>query len=290
MSEPKRHHFFAQFHLAAWAEKDGRIPTYQRVQDGTLKLIRLLPNETGFENKLYSLEEVPAEERQKIETEFFAKHVDNHGAQVYQKIVAQEQLAPDERARWVRYVMAQRARTPDMVKHVKGMVDRGICELCEEHKDLYQIARANSGGENLPATVHEWFDLEFPGRRKNLGLQILMDAIQNEKVSQQVFDMHWWVHDFKASLVPLIASDRPLRVSGNIGEPECYITLPLTASKLFVATPTLEKKAAFQQMNQLELVQRHNKLIVAYADRCVYGRTGMLFVERHWGLGDRIAD
>ena len=215
--------------------------------------------------------------------------MDNHGAITYQKIIANEQLSQDERARWVRYLMAQRARTPDMVKHVKGMIEQGIRELCEEYKDLYQIARANSGEDNLPATVHEWFDLEFPGKRKNLGLEILMDAIQNEKVSQQVFDMDWWVHDFKDLLVPLIVSDRPLRITGNIGERECYITLPLTPSKLFVAAPTLEKKAAFQQMNQLELVQRHNKLMVAYADRCIYGQTGMLFVQRHWGLGDKIA-
>lgn len=289
MSEPKKHHFFAQFHLAAWANKDGRIPTYQRVQDGTIKLLHLRPSETGFENRLYSLEDVPQEERQKIEKEFFAKHVDNHAAHVYQKIIAQEQLTQDERARWVRYLIAQRARTPDMVKHVKGMVDQGIRELCEEYKGLYAIARKNTEGE-YPESVHEWFDLEFPGRRKNLALQILMDAIQNEKVSQQIFDMHWWVHDFKDSFVPLIASDRPLRMTNNIGDRECVITLPLTASKLFIAAPTLETKAALQGMDQRELVSRHNKLMVAYVDRCVYGHTGMLFVERHWGLSDRIAD
>lgn len=289
MNQPKKHHFFAQFHLSAWAGKDGRIPTYQRVQDGTIKLLQLLPENTGFETRLYTLEDVPEEERQKIEDEFFARHVDNHGAQVYQKIIAQEQLTSDERARWVRYLMAQRARTPDMVKRVKGMVDQGIRELCEEHKELYAIARANSA-EELPESVLDWFDQEFPGQRKNLGLEILMNAIQNEKVSQQIFDMHWWVHDFKDSRVSLIASDRPLRITKDIGDPNGYITLPLIPSKLFVATPTVEKKAQFQQMDQLELVVRHNKLMVAYADRCVYGQTELPFVERHWGLGDKIAE
>ncbi|NJO34067.1 MAG: DUF4238 domain-containing protein [Rhodospirillales bacterium] len=158
MNGPKAHHFFAQFHLGAWAEKsDGKIPTY-KMQDGAIRFSRRNPKGTGFEYKLYSLEDVPPEEREKIETEFFNRHVDNNAAPVYQKILAQGQLSPDERARWVRYLMAQRARTPDMVKHVKDMVDRGIHELCEEHNDRYQIARANSKGP-LPATVHEWFDL-----------------------------------------------------------------------------------------------------------------------------------
>ncbi len=116
-----------------------------------------------------------------------------------------------------------------------------------------------------------------------------MNAIQNPKVSQQVFDMEWWVHDFSDSLVPLIVSDRPLRMTGDVGAPGSYITLPLTPSKLFVAAPSLQTKAALQQMNQLEVVQRHNEMMVAYADRCVYGQTGMLFVERYWGLNDKIA-
>ncbi|NJO34066.1 MAG: DUF4238 domain-containing protein [Rhodospirillales bacterium] len=121
-----------------------------------------------------------------------------------------------------------------------------------------------------------------------MGLKILMDAIQNEKVSQEIFDMHWWVHDFKDSLVPLIASDRPLRISNGIGDRECVISIPLTPSKLFIAAPILEKKEAFIRMNQLELVVKHNKVIAACADRRVYGHTGMLFVQRYLGIGDKI--
>ncbi len=168
-NQPKKHHFFAQFHLKAWAEgADGKLPTYQRVADNTIKLLRFLPEDTGFETRLYTLEDVPEEDRQKIETDFFAKHVDNHGAQVYRKIIANEQMTAEERARWVRYVMAQRARTPDVMKHVKHMVDRGIHELCEEHKHLYEVARANDGGDNLPLSVHELFGQAFSGWGKNL--------------------------------------------------------------------------------------------------------------------------
>lgn len=43
MSEPKKRHFFAQFHLATWAEQDGRIPTYQRVGDGSINLLQFSP-------------------------------------------------------------------------------------------------------------------------------------------------------------------------------------------------------------------------------------------------------
>jgi hypothetical protein len=259
------------------------------VQDGTIKLLQFLPENTGFETRLYSLEDVPEAERQKIETEFFAKHVDNHGAQVYQKIIAEEQLTQDERARWVRYLIAQRARTPDVVRMIKDRWEKGIRDICEEQKDLYELARQNTEGE-FPASVHEWYDQKHPGARKNAHLEILMNVIQNEKVSQQIFDMHWWVHRFEASWVPLIVSDRPLRVTGDFSNPKVFITLPLTPSRLFVAAPTLETKAKFQQMNQLDLVVKHNKLMVAYADRCVYGQTGMLFVEKHWGLGDKIAE
>ena len=238
---------------------------------------------------LYALEQVPPEERGKLEEEFFSEHIDNNAAPAYRKIVANEQLTPDERAWWVRYLMAQRGRTPDVVKRVKAQVDQGIRELCEEHKDKYLIARGNSD-EELPESVLDWFDQEFPGKRKNLGLEILVDVIQNKKVSEEVFKMHWWVHDFSKSLVPLLASDRPMRVSGDVGKDNCLISLPLTASKLFLAAPTLEKKSAAQEMNQLELIVRHNITMAAYADRCVYGHSGMLFVQKHWQLGDKIVE
>lgn len=290
MSGPKAHHFFAQFHLKAWAEQsDGRIPTYQRIKDGTLKLIPFLPTETGCENQLYALEQVPPEERGKLETEFFSEHIDNNAAPAYQKIVANEQLTPHECAWWVRYLMAQRARTPDMVKRVKAQVDHGIRTFCQEYADKYEIARGNSD-EELPESVLEWFDQAFPGKRQNLGLEILVDVIQNRKASEDISKMHWWVHDFSMSVVPLLASDRPLRMTGNVDGRGSYITLPLTPSKLFIASPTLERRGTFQQMNQLELVVRHNMMMAAYADRCVYGQTGMLFIQKHFGLGDKIVE
>src|ERR1043165_1087363 len=98
MSAPKDHHFFAQFHLEAWAEKpDGKIPTY-KMQDGAIRFSRRHPKGTGFEPHLYSLEDVLPEERGRIEIEFFGKYIDNNAAPVYQKIIADEQLTQDERA------------------------------------------------------------------------------------------------------------------------------------------------------------------------------------------------
>ena len=70
MNGPKRHHFFAKFHLAAWAEKsDGRIPTY-KMAHGAIRLSRRYPKGTGFEYKLYSLEDVPPEEEERRWREF----------------------------------------------------------------------------------------------------------------------------------------------------------------------------------------------------------------------------
>jgi len=270
--------------LRAWMEADERIPTYQRVNDDTIKLLRHGPDDTGFERHLYSLDDVSPEQRARIEKKFFGEFVDDLAAKVYRKIVETDplELTFEERKTWARYLMAQRARTPGIVKHIRKITNERIRDLLIRNNDRYMIARDNDGGE-LPETALEWFDRTNPGERANKGLEILMRLIQEPTITNALIEMHWWVYDASMSLVPVLASDRPLRITRGIGEPGCIVSLPLTPSKIFMASPKISVRDAFARQEVTATTSDHNRVVAYNAGRCVYGKSDMVFIQRYMG-------
>ncbi|WP_173984055.1 DUF4238 domain-containing protein, partial [Magnetospirillum sp. SS-4] len=81
MSDPVKHHFVPQFYLNAWCDADGKV-LYFRRRNGLVVSRRIPPKYTGYEDRLYSLNRVPAEHQQIIEREFFSKEVDGKAGRI----------------------------------------------------------------------------------------------------------------------------------------------------------------------------------------------------------------
>lgn len=106
MSEPIKHHYFPQFHLKAWADSAGKIPTFMKMKDGGIQQISFAPTATAYENRLYSYEKVLLKQQQAVEKLYFAKEVDDRAAEVYRKLLAGEVLTSEDREVWARYLVA----------------------------------------------------------------------------------------------------------------------------------------------------------------------------------------
>src|SRR4029453_4424820 len=140
MSLPKRHHYVPQFLLRRWVNDDGELPLFRRCQDGVVRPTTSAPKGTAFVEFLYSLEGVPDDQRQIIETKFFAEHVDTKGAGALEKMLADGvgSLSPAERIDWTVFLIAARLRVPNIVEQIKSSgqahVEAGLLADAEEYK------------------------------------------------------------------------------------------------------------------------------------------------------------
>ena len=107
----------------------------------------------------------------------------------YRKLIDEGPIAltSEERIVWTRYLMAQRARTPAIVKHIRNATNKSIRHfLMEQQNETYLAIRRNIRG-NLPPSALEWFDQKWPGRRANMGLEILMRVIPKSGVFETTY-------------------------------------------------------------------------------------------------------
>jgi len=99
LSTPKKHHYVPQFLLKRWANNEGLVPVFRRCEDGVIRPTTTAPKGTAFVEFLYSLDGVPDDQRQIIESKFFAEQVDSKGSVVLDKMLAGgvHALTPAER-------------------------------------------------------------------------------------------------------------------------------------------------------------------------------------------------
>ena len=67
MSDPKKHHYIPQFYLSKWISDENEKFQYHYWIENRLISSRISAKNTAFEHYLYSLENVPKEQKQAME-------------------------------------------------------------------------------------------------------------------------------------------------------------------------------------------------------------------------------
>ena len=119
--------------------------------------------------------------------------------------------------------------------------------------------------------MEEFIAQEDPDVKAKWAMSELPDLIDHQGIGQLLNNMHWFVITTEADVPRLLASDRPLFVSGELGAPDCYLTLPIAPDRLFVAVHTKNAEAAFRARPPKELIESTNVRTAEHAARYVYG-------------------
>jgi len=75
MNEPINHHYLPVFYLKQWCGDDGKVVRYYRPYREVVPST-VIPDNTGYEPNLYTLEGFPTDLRASIETHYMGPEID----------------------------------------------------------------------------------------------------------------------------------------------------------------------------------------------------------------------
>lgn len=282
---PKKHHYIPQFLLEQWTE-GGKLYRYTQPIPGKISRHHKPPKATGFQKSLYQIPNLPDNLAQKVETEVM-KPIDDLAADALKKLLTKEgfsNLTDDNRIAWVTFIQAIALRTPDSFSAYKTAIaatyasDRKCCEVQAEYKKTKR--------PDDPDTYSEYLAINAPVTLEQEPFYVLSDVIQNKELGQYIVNMRWYI--LEISNGSFLLSDEPLLMSNGIKFSNGYIALPISPTKLFLAT---NNAATYLQIKGLtgSLPHKVNMQIVEGAKVFVAARDTdhEAFIQTHFGKNPR---
>lgn len=240
MPANERHHYVPQFYLNAWCTPDEqargeRLYRYQW-KGGRCLVERAHPRSTGSLDRLYSLDSVPPERQQQVEKDFLAGVIEAPAGLVLNKMRTAgrgHDLTMEERHVWTRFLMAQRIRSPEIVRFLDDQAPPHLRKVLSAYPEEYQ-ALAEEGD---PETLLEWVERAKPGLINDFGRLLIPSLILDDRAYNRIIRMQWWQMDFTGTGIPLLSSDHPLVIVPGIDHPGCVIAMPISPRFAFFACP-----------------------------------------------------
>jgi hypothetical protein len=281
MSRPFDHHHLPVFYLNGWRASDGKVVRYSRPNGRKVKASPNAPKNTGFEPYLYSLDGYPEEQQQVIEEQFFARVVDDPAARALQVLIAGDpsKLTDESRVAWTRFLMAARARSPDVVKKIQSQGRKDMEKALLRDPQEYEALRREGG----PSTLLEFAEQICRPRLDNSGKFALPGVIQHPEFAQVILRMKWMTLNLSTTADELLTSDYPcVMTHGGLSDPHCIVAFPMNPRFAFIATSDCEAQRRLLALSGGTVALAINEHVVSQADRYVYGRTDahLAFVEK----------
>lgn len=279
MSEPRNHHFVPQFYLDGWTNSSGLLTRYSRPH---VKVVTdpKSPEAVAKERDLYSLSNVPLDQKQRVEKEFMGK-IDNDAAPVLKKLLAGRghNLSPEDRQAFTYFVMSLRARHPDAIQKSKMQGAEAITTELSRNPEEYEALK----GDGDPPTIMEFAEQVMPARLSNIGMNVITDLIVEPSIAKRIFLMDWWIQGTKSIDIDFLTSDRPCLLQGDAKAGNCVIALPLSPAMTLFITNVPAAKGRLMKLGSRAVVKLINKEIVKHAADHVYGNDAkhIKVVEKH---------
>ncbi len=257
------HHYVPRFYLRKWASlSDGKVH-YSRWINGRFVCSRISPGSTAYERNLYSLENVPSEERQAIET-FFSTKIDNPASIVLNKILQEgvDNLSREERVDWVRFLLSLGYRGPNWIQRAREEGRESLEKLLVESQADYESLR----GPDDPLTLVEFCKASSPGTLPNVGIVALSEWVYCTKEIPLILKMHWWISDVSGEDIDLFTSNHPCIYTRGLGDHQCLISLPLSPSVVFFAANNPKNKNKILRLSKRKLMRRVHESMVDQKD------------------------
>lgn len=262
---PKNHHHVPRFLLAPWAGADGKVAVYVRRSKGIV-VNRLAPKNTAFEPHLYSLPSLPEEDREFVEIEIMSKAIDGPAALVHSRLLKGEldRLGSDERSTWTRFLQAQWWRDPATIARMRADSRAVLTKALEDRPEEYLAIK----GDAKEGTLLDWVDKHSPCLHELIALgRVLPKLINDDRAGNIIINMRWEVLNLDGA-PDLLISDRPAIRFEGLHSRNCLIMLPISPTRLFVASGY---DRGFADQDRRKITKAANRSTVQSAMRRVYG-------------------
>jgi hypothetical protein len=282
---PIDHHYIPQFLLDQWTV-GGKLYRYTQPEThpvrGTVVSDHRPTRAVGFQQRLYEMSMLPSEDAQVIE-QTLMKTIDDRAAIAHKMLLDKDQfyqLDSDQRSAWIVLIQSLTIRTPDNLAAYKAGFSatyNRLGPIVEVQAKYDEMKRPED-----PPTYEEWMATNDPTAPEKAAFHMLPTAIQNEQIGQHIIQMKWSVLEIYSG--SFLISDEPAIISNGIGKPDGHIAMPISPTKLFLAT---NNKQTYSQIcaHQKELVRKVNQKVVGRAKYFVGARdtSQKRFIENRFG-------
>lgn len=280
-SSDQKHHFIPCFYSKRWALKAGKLCEFSRPHD-VLKPRRTSPKGTGYILGGYALRDVAPGDTNRLEEQFY-KPVDTHAADALVRLesgIANDDWSPQFRGAWTKFLFSLLLRMPEDMAILEASYTRELACLTEQQEREYLARRMATWPPTLAEALAALNIDEVSGQSRELATRLM----QNSRISKKLSMLHWATIDISSAARQLLTSDRPVQLSGQLGDERTELILPIGPERLFVAGSSASNVETIRQRGADRLVSRSNHAVTQAADRFVYGVDDSMldFVRRNF--------
>ncbi|KIU31139.1 hypothetical protein SR39_18200 [Methylobacterium radiotolerans] len=282
-SPQRRHHYIPEFYLKRWQLGGDRLLEFSRPRGSEVRYRWVSPKQTGYVNKLYFLEHLPAELQNDYEDRFFTP-VDTKAARVLERFEARDfNLDTVARSSWARFIMSLTFRAPEMIEGLRQHLTHDLFHPSPQREAAYR--RRRQSGQ--PETLLEALELERnDGDIEHYTLDVAMGLADSRKIGQRLINMAWGYRVLPFNAPALLTSDRPTVWAQSLDDPQFRIFFPIGPKTVFWAANSPRTARAIQNADGETLAKALNENLVRRAVRYVWGTSTRQhdFVQRCMGV------
>ena len=178
------------------------------------------------------------------------------------------------RSAWSRFVNGFLFRVPERVAEAQRALEDHWLEKYDERVVEYNSLRTPADPEFIDYIIHQ------TERGK---LHFVMNQIDSERLGKHFNQMHWFTLDTTRANRPLFTSDRPIIMTNGLGYPNSHLVMPISPTRLFAATNTVDEESRLRSIPQRELAKMANRHVVRRAQKYVWNLDDreLEFVRKH---------
>jgi hypothetical protein len=275
-----KHHYIPVFYLKQWAGTDGRVCEFSRPYR-EVKPRRVHPDGTAYVRGLYTVPGVKPHLAEYIEQRFLLKS-DSTASDALRFMLSGDRVEwPNTpRSSWSRFIISLMLRNPEFISQHGAQVAAYFSPNSREIQDYYRNHRT----ADHPETYEEFLAKnEHPAARASA--TSLQSQIDHPEVGTHLNKMRWSLVTFTDMRHSFLTSDRPIIMSNGLLKKHDHLVIPITPSKLFVATNNDETNALIKNMSERDLIRQVNHRVAIQARKFVYGidDSQLRFVEKRLG-------
>ena len=268
MPNSQDHHFIPCFYSKRWALEKGMLCEFSRPYD-TIKPRRTSPKGTGYVAGGYAMPDLTSDDVNRLEEQFY-KPVDTRAADAMALLetgVDNSQIPQALREAWTRFVFSLLLRMPEDMAILEASYTREFALLTELQEREYAVRRRPEWPATLAEALKRLNVEEKAGQSKELATRLM----QNARISKKLLELHWATINVSAAKRPLLTSDRPIQLTGQLGDRRTTLLLPIGPGRIFAGAWSETEIEVIRRRGPDRIVARSNQWVTRAADRFVYG-------------------